>query len=358
VTSNAEEDLVLAAKSRVIQLVAPALMAVGLLSLACSSSPSDNGGGGGATGGRAGGSGGVAGSGSGGSAGVASGGGSGGDSSGGTTGSGGSSGSGMTGGSAGTGEGSGGAAGNGSGGSAGDGGSETGSAPDGGSPGTRPARVLIYTKRSTPTHDASIPVATKTLSDLFKAASIEVETSEATTVFTASNLARFGAVVMVNSNGVPFGMPGTSEAGALADFVRAGGGLAAFHAAGNTSYPAAHPFIALLGGAFQNTGGGVRNVTCAPEGQHPVTAKIPASLPAPMDETYVFGDLNPKNQVVLRCDPAAGATKLNSAWVREEGAGRVFYTTLGHGPPSWAAAGSIVTNHAWPGILWVLGRGD
>jgi type 1 glutamine amidotransferase len=175
-------------------------------------------------------------------------------------------------------------------------------------------------------------------------------------MFTEANLARFGAVVMVNSNGTPFGMPGTNEGNALAAFVRAGGGLAAFHAAANTSYAATHPLLTLLGAAFQNTGGGIRDFNCAAEGQLSVVAKVPNPLPARMDETYVFGALNAMNQVVLRCDPATGTTKLPASWVREEGAGRVFYTTLGHGPPAWEAAGPFVTTHAWPAILWVLRR--
>ena len=353
-------------KSRLVRFIAPALMGVAL-SLACSSGGQSNNGGNGAAGGTGGGAGGRGGGtgGSTGSGGTSAGGASGG--SGGTGAAGGSGGTGGAGGSGGTG-GAGGSAGSGTGGSAGGtmgtggaGGSgvEAGPMADGSdSGGGRPARILIYTRRSTPTHDASIPVAVKSLSDLFKAMSIEVEASEATTVFAASNLARFGAVVMVNSNGAPFGMPGTSEASALADFVRAGGGLAAFHAAGNTSYPAGHPLLALLGATFQNTGGGVRNVTCAPEGQHPVVAKVPTTLAAPGDETYVFGNLNPMNQVVLRCDPATGATKLPGSWVREEGAGRVFYTTLGHGPGAWAAGGTFVTGHAVPAILWVLGRAN
>ena len=256
--------------------------------------------------------------------------------------------------------GSGGAAGAGTGGSAGAGGAGSDAAPttDGSGAGIRPARVLIYTKRSTTTHDASIPVAVKSLSDLFKSIAIEVEASEVTTMFTAANLARFGGVVMVNSNGAPFGMPGTSEGMALLEFVRGGGGLAAFHAAANTTYPASHPLLALLGATFQSTGGGVRDVTCAPEGQHPAAAKIPSMLAAPNDETYEFGNLDPMNQVILRCDPASGATKMTAAWVREEGAGRVFYSTLGHGPGSWTAGGTILTTHAWPGILWVFGRAN
>jgi type 1 glutamine amidotransferase len=348
-------------ESRVIGLLAQALIGA-TLCFACSGGDPSGGTGGsaatGGTGGRGGsatggrsGSGGVSGGGAGGAATGGSGGGGSGGAGGGSGGAGGGSGGAGTGGA-----GTGGASDAGGVGGSGGAGMEAGTAPDGSGAGGRPARVLIYTKRSTPTHDASIPVAVKSLSDLFKTVSIEVEASEATTMFSAANLARFGAVVMVNSNGTPFGTPGTAEATALASFVRAGGGLAAFHAAGNTSYPDGHPLLVLLGATFQNTGGGVRNVSCAPEGQHPVIAKVPTPLASAMDETYVFGPLGPMNQVVLRCDPATGNTKLPGSWVREEGAGRVFYTTLGHGPGAWTAGGMVLTTHAWPGILWVLGR--
>jgi type 1 glutamine amidotransferase len=347
---------VLAIRTRFIPALAPIF--VGLALAACSSASPD-GGGNTNTGGSSnrGGSGGSAntggatpsggsGAGSGGSGGAATGGSSGAGGSGGDTGTGGSTGSG---GSSGTG-GSGGTS------AGGTGGSSPDANPGGDMGGGRPARVLLYTKRTNATHNASIPVATASLTTLLKAASIEIEASEATTAFTAANLARFGAVIMVNANGTPLGTPGTTEAGALADFVRAGGGLAAFHATGNTEYPGTHPFLMLLGGVFQNTGGGVRDVSCTPESQHPTVAKVPTPLPAPGDETYVFGNLNPMNTIVLRCDPAAGNTKQVAAWAREEGAGRVFYSTLGHGPPSWAAGGAVLTTHLWPGILWVLGR--
>ena len=300
------------------QLIAPALIGA-VLSLSCSSESPDTGGragAGGAAGGRGGGPGG---SGSGGTGTGGSGTGNGG-SSGGSTG-------GMSGGGGGSSAGSGGSGSGGSGAGGSGAGGAGGSAMEAGATdgnGARPARVLIYTKRSTPTHDASIPVAVKSLSDLFKTISFEVEASEAMTMFTASNLARFGAVVLVNSNGTPFGAPGTAEAGALLEFVRAGGG--------------------------------VRNVTCAADGQHPVVAKVAGPLALRMDETYSFGSLNPMNQVVLRCDPASGTAKMLGSWVREEGAGRVFYTTLGHGPPTWEAGGPFLTTHAWPAILWTLGR--
>jgi type 1 glutamine amidotransferase len=327
-----QEDLVPTKKSRLGGLLVPLLIGA-TLSLACGSSGSPGGqGGSGGGSAPAGGTGGGAGT-----------GGSGGGGSGGTAGTGGAPGG--SGGSVDAGRDAGGA-----------GGSLASDAATDGAPAARPARVLIYTRRSTPTHDASIPVALKTLSDLFKTVSIEVVASEDQVMFTEANLARFGAVVMVNSNGTPFGTPGTNEASALAAFVRAGGGLAAFHAAANTSYPAGHPLLTLLGAAFQNTGGGVRDFSCAPEGQHSVVATVPNPLHARMDETYVFGPLDAMNQVVMRCDPATGTTKLPASWLREEAAGRVFYTTLGHGPLTWEAAGTFVTTHAWPAILWVLRR--
>ncbi len=358
-----EEGPVPARKVRIVSLVASVLMAAA--SGGCSSGSGEGGGGPAATGGASarGGSGG--GGGSGGNP-ASTGGATGGSSpSGGTGGvvAGGSGGNpGATGGSAGSGSGGSAGSGGGMGGGGGAGGVGGGA---GGSPAEvagpevatgRPARVLIYTRRTTPTHDASVPVAIKQLSDLLKAASIEVEASEAATLFTAPSLARFGAVVMVNSNGTPFGMPGTAEGNALMAFVRNGGGLAAFHGAGNTTYGAGHPLLEVLGATFLNTGGGVRNFNCASEGQHPTVAKVTNPLAARTDETYAFGNLNPMNQIVLRCDPAMGNEKMVSSWVRQEGAGRVFYTTLGHGPVAWEPNSVFLSTHAWPAILWVLGR--
>jgi type 1 glutamine amidotransferase len=213
----------------------------------------------------------------------------------------------------------------------------------------RPARVFLYTN-PTPVHAPSIPVATKSLSDLFKGAGVEVDASQAPAMFTADNLARYTAVVMVNSNAIALS---AAQGMALLAFVRAGGGLAAFHAAGNVDGPP--DFLTALGATFQNTGGGVRAVSCAAEGQDPVVAKVPNPFTEPQDEVYIFGNLNAANKVVLRCDPAGGGAKVPASWLRSEGTGRVFYTTLGHGPASWQADATFLVDHAWPAIRWVLG---
>ena len=65
----------------------------------------------------------------------------------------------------------------------------------------------------------------------------------------------------------------------------------------------------------------------------------------------VAAQLHPDNVVVLRC----GSDKRAISWVRQQGAGRVFYTTLGHDNHSWTMP-PLVDDHVIPGLLWSMGR--
>jgi type 1 glutamine amidotransferase len=140
--------------------------------------------------------------------------------------------------------------------------------------------------------------------------------------------------------------------------VKGGGGLAGFHAASSTDYAATTPFVTLLGADTKDQGGGFRNSSCFPEapGNHPSVAKLATPYMVMNEEFYTFNDLNPANQVVLRCNPQTGTEKIPISWVRQEGAGRIFYTALGHRPEIWAANSAFVTNHAAPAVLWTIGR--
>ena len=42
--------------------------------------------------------------------------------------------------------------------------------------------------------------------------------------------------------------------------------------------------------------------------------------------------------------------------MRTEGAGRVFYSGLGHYAQRWGAGDPFFSDHALPGILWTIGR--
>jgi type 1 glutamine amidotransferase len=108
-------------------------------------------------------------------------------------------------------------------------------------------------------------------------------------------------------------------------------------------------FVSLLGAVFNGHPGGVRTATCEKEGDHPSVARLPPTITV-TDEIYVFKDLRPDNQIVLRC----GEEKVPIAWFRSEGAGRIFYSALGHNAEQWTEP-PLVRDHVLPGILWAMG---
>jgi type 1 glutamine amidotransferase len=80
------------------------------------------------------------------------------------------------------------------------------------------------------------------------------------------------------------------------------------------------------------------------------------------DEVYQFRDLRPDAQVLLRVRdgeldadaPGARATEFGYplAWCFQEGAGRVFATSLGHFPSAWESPTYL--RHLHGGLRWVL----
>jgi type 1 glutamine amidotransferase len=219
-----------------------------------------------------------------------------------------------------------------------------------------PARVLIYTKTNGTTHVNGIASAVTSFKAGLVPLGITVDTANDPMVFTEANLARYAGVIIVSTSGAPFGTPGTAQVDALIAFVKKGGGLAGFHAASSTDYGATSPFTMLLGAETKDQGGGFRTSDCSPEGGHPSVAKVPMTWRVANEEFYTFNGFNPANMVVLRCNAATGTEKIPISWVRQEGAGRVFFTGLGHYPQFWAPAEAFFTNHALPGVLWTIGR--
>jgi type 1 glutamine amidotransferase len=259
--------------------------------------------------------------------------------------------------------------GSGGGGGTGGGGAGTGGSPDSGAGGSAPAadagadagpaiapRVLIFTKTNGTVHVPGIAAASASIKAALTGAGIMSDSLNDAAVFTQAGLAKYTGVVMVSTSGMPFGTPGTAQMTALVEFVRGGGGLAGFHAASSTEYGATSAFNALLGAETKDQGGGFRTSDCYPEGMHPVVAKLPMPWRVANEEFYTFNGFNPDNKVVLRCNPATGTERIPIAWVREEGAGRVFYTSLGHYAQIWGQGEQFFTDHAMPAINWTLKR--
>src|SRR5580658_10378092 len=200
-------------------------------------------------------------------------------------------------------------------------------------------KVLIYTATTGFRH-ASIPAAASAIAAAATAAGLDPVLSPADPTkmttpvpadFATGALAPYGAVVLLATSGQPLGAPGTEQIQTLIDFVEGGGGLVAIedasHCYDGDFPPVSAPYIALIGADFNgHTGFGPG--TCATVGSHPTNAMLPATFPI-TDEVYYFKDAAADVQVVLQCENP-GAAPRPISWVRTQGAGRVFYTALGH----------------------------
>jgi len=101
------------------------------------------------------------------------------------------------------------------------------------------------------------------------------------------------------------------------------------------------------------------------DGSHPSTSHLGGRWRW-HDEVYLFRDLRPDAKVLLRVAEGqldmdvAGARRppigFPLAWCFSEGAGRVFYSSLGHFPGAWETPDYL--RHLQGGLTWVLGDGD
>ena len=215
--------------------------------------------------------------------------------------------------------------------------------------------VLVFS-HSTGNRHESIPSAVTGLRAVLTAAGFTVEATENPSVITAAKLQTLAGVILVDTTGKPFGESPDVTLAALEAFIRGGGALIGLHAASSTFYEPPVSYTRLIGGRFVEHPGGVRQANCHTEGNHPVVAKVPEPFRV-RDEIYVMSNLNPDNQVVLRCEAFGNtANRLPIAWIRQEGQGRLFYTALGHENSDWTAQSPYLRDHALPGILWALGK--
>jgi type 1 glutamine amidotransferase len=190
------------------------------------------------------------------------------------------------------------------------------------------------------------------------------------TKLTTAALAQYGAVILLANSGEPFGYPATQEIQNLVDYVKNGGALVAIEDADHcydgqfNGHPASQPYVNLIGNDFVGHPGGVAPATCMTMGTHVSVAQLPPTF-GTTDEIYATTMFRMDNQVVLTCVSSGDGTHTVRpiSYVREEGAGRVFYTALGHDDARWtapmdakAANSRLVENHVLPALLWAMHR--
>lgn len=116
---------------------------------------------------------------------------------------------------------------------------------------------------------------------------------------------------------------------ALVGFVESGKGLLPIHCASNP-FRKSDAYTKLVGGRFLRHGYGPFQTTVI-DAQHPAMRHL-RGFPA-TDETYVHDQLGRDLQVLMVRDEEGGYEP--SAWTRNQGKGRVFYTALGHDEKTW-----------------------
>lgn len=187
-------------------------------------------------------------------------------------------------------------------------------------------------------------------------------------VFEASNLAKYDAVVFNNTTHLK--LPDSAKQ-ALLDFVRGGKGIVGIHAATDSFYDWPEG-AAVLGGLFDGhpwgAGGTWAFKLDAPS--HPLNRAWGGKGFKLRDEIYQFKApyTRADRRVLLSLDlsdPATGGVKggvkrtdrdFAVAWVKKEGAGRVFYCSLGHADNVFQD--SAVLRFYLDGIQFALGDLD
>lgn len=209
--------------------------------------------------------------------------------------------------------------------------------------------LLIFSKTADYRHD-NIGAATAAVSGLASELGHHAEVSEDARVFAPEALAQFAAVVWLNTSG---DVLDAAQRKAFEAFVRGGGGYVGVHSA-SASEPS-WPFYAELVGARFTGHPALQGARLVVEDRaHPATRHLAREW-LRRDEWYEF-DRNPRPdvRVLVSVDERSyeggqmGDHPL--VWCRELGAGRAFYTALGHRAEDYAEPAFL--QHLRGGIAW------
>ena len=161
-------------------------------------------------------------------------------------------------------------------------------------------------------------------------------------------------------------------------WIENGHGFMAMHSASDTLH-GFRPYSEMLGGEFETHGGQAAVNLNAIDPAHPAAAGLPSPWPITKEEMYHIKtydrsrvhDVFASPTVPMDGKPNQGAeAHFPVSWVREQGKGRVFYTSLGHREDVWDDDANLPNRlndpvvakqyqkHILGGIRWALGLAD
>lgn len=217
-------------------------------------------------------------------------------------------------------------------------------------------RVLAFSATAGYRH-ASIDAGLDALRALGAEHDFAVEATEDATRFRDETLESYAAVVFLNTTG---DVLDSEQQAALERYVEGGGGFVGVHAASDTEYD--WPWYGALVGAYFDGHPRVQQGTIeVVDPAHPSTTDLPEPWTL-REEWYSFRDVRSDLRVLLELDESSydleGAPSMGErhpiAWAREVGAGRSWYTGLGHRSETFADP--TFRAHLLGGIVWAAGR--
>ncbi|MEU2702377.1 ThuA domain-containing protein [Micromonospora aurantiaca (nom. illeg.)] len=217
-----------------------------------------------------------------------------------------------------------------------------------------PYDVLVFSKTAGFRHD-SIAVGTQAVRELGAANSFTVTATEDAAQFTTANLARFEAVIFLNTTG---DVLNASQQSAFEAYIGAGGGYVGVHSAADTEYD--WPFYGNLVGAWFASHPAIQPATVKVEDRaHAATAHLPQRWNR-TDEWYDYRtNARSTAHVLASLDEStySGGSMGGDhphAWCKTYSGGRSFYTGGGHTQASYADA--AFRAHLLGGIRYAAGR--
>ncbi|MFC4111290.1 ThuA domain-containing protein [Nonomuraea zeae] len=191
-------------------------------------------------------------------------------------------------------------------------------------------QVLVFSKTAGFRHD-SIPAGVEAVRSLGAAGGFTVTATEDAGAFTPANLANYRAVVFLSTTG---DVLADSQQAALQSYVDGGGGFVGVHAAADTEY--GWPYYGQLVGAWFKSHPAIQQAVVRNEDRtHPATAHLGPTWTR-TDEWYDYRtNPRPGVRVLQTLDETSYSGGTMGAdhpitWYHAQGAGRSFYTGLGH----------------------------
>src|SRR3954465_15973862 len=218
-------------------------------------------------------------------------------------------------------------------------------------------RVLVFTKTAGFRH-SSIGVGIAAVKKLGQENGFSVDATEDATAFSSKNLARYRALVCLNTTS---DVLDAAQQDDFERFIQAGGGYVGIHSATDTEYD--WPWYGRLAGAWFNGHPGNPNVRKATyrvlDKSHPSTEGFPDTL-FREDEFYNFKSIDPTIHTLIEIDEKSYEGGPNGepppiSWYHDFDGGRAWYTNMGHTEATYSEP--LFLRHLLGGLRYAMGTG-